>query len=71
MACLIAEDFQLSNEFFDYVVGCSDNREWAIEVKELTKILRNMPIEAQKSYIIETIKKSRALKKLGEVEIQL
>lgn len=73
LACAVASDHVEAISFLQRVVSNSDDREWALELKDFSKNIINQ-IESGSdyhTYLDEVVSKSRELKKLGTTDIKI
>ena len=71
MACLVTGSPDLAFEYLEKAISCSDDREWAMDVKEYAKKFTSLEPQEQLVFLENTIKESRKLKKFKEVEVVL
>ena len=69
LACLHALDFQGARVHLEYVIQCSDDRDWAISVKDFTQSILSLQPKEQIKATQDAIIQSRKLKKLPEMNV--
>lgn len=69
LACLHALDFQGARVHLENVIQCSDDRDWAISVKDFTQSILSLQPKEQIKAIQDAIIQSRKLKKLPEMNV--
>ena len=69
LACLHALDFQGAHLHLENVIQCSDDRDWAISVKDFTQSILSLRPKEQIKAIQDAIIQSRKLKKLPEMNV--
>ncbi|BBO27722.1 hypothetical protein AltI4_21100 [Alteromonas sp. I4] len=69
LACLHALDFQGARVHLENVIQCSDERDWAISVKDFTQSILSLQPKEQIKATQDAIIQSRKLKKLPEMNV--
>lgn len=69
IACLHASDIPNAKTHLENVIRCSDDRDWAISVKDFTQSLLSLKPKEQLLALQDAIMQSRKLKKLPEIEV--